>query len=94
MSDNRDRVLLGLLLAMGGRLSCSSEHDITASMEAVRCMGPTPSAPPRLLDSHTCRPPSLLEAATTASVGLYEVRRLAQLAGSKLWLVAFFFLEG
>eukprot|EP00903_Cladosiphon_okamuranus_P015552 g14357.t1 len=73
VSSNRDSVLLGLVHALGGRLSCSSAHDITAGVDAARRASPVPAPPPRLFDRHVCRSPSLLRASVAAGVQLYEV---------------------
>lgn len=74
VSSNRDGVLLGLVHALGGRLSCSSAHDIKAGVRAARRASPIPAPPPRLLDRHVCRSPVLLRASVAAGVQLYEVR--------------------
>lgn len=60
--------------ALGGRLSCSSVHDIQAGRRAARRVSPTPAPPPRMLDRHVCRSPVLLRAAVKAGVRLFEVR--------------------
>ncbi|CAM9755764.1 unnamed protein product, partial [Sphacelaria rigidula] len=77
VGDNRDTVLLGLVHALGGRLSCSSKHDIKAGTYATRSVSRSPQAsvttPLRLFDRHICRPPALLRAAAMAGVSLYEV---------------------
>lgn len=76
VSSNRDGVLLGLVHALGGRLSCSSAHDINAGVGAARRASPIPAPPPRLLDRHVCRSPVLLRASVAAGVQLYEVREM------------------
>ncbi|CAM9860918.1 unnamed protein product, partial [Ectocarpus fasciculatus] len=73
VSSNRDCVLLGLVHALGGRLTCSSAHDIKAGVSAARRASPTPAPPPRLLDRHVCRSPVLLRASVAAGVQMYEV---------------------
>eukprot|EP00752_Nemacystus_decipiens_P004684 g4272.t1 len=73
VSSNRDGVLLGLVHALGGRLSCSSAHDINAGVGAARRASPVPAPPPRLLDRHVCRSPALLRASVAAGVQVYEV---------------------
>lgn len=73
VGSNRDGVLLGLVHALGGRLSCSSAHDINAGVGAARRASPIPAPPPRLLDRHVCRSPALLRASVAAGVQLYEV---------------------
>ncbi|CAN0349411.1 unnamed protein product, partial [Ectocarpus sp. 12 AP-2014] len=73
VSSNRDSVLLGLVHALGGRLTCSSAYDIKAGVGAARRASPTPAPPPRLLDRHVCRSPVLLRASVAAGVQMYEV---------------------
>ncbi|CAN0459016.1 unnamed protein product, partial [Ectocarpus sp. 8 AP-2014] len=73
VSSNRDSVLLGLVHALGGRLTCSSAHDIKAGVGAAHRASPTPAPPPRLLDRHVCRSPVLLRASVAAGVQMYEV---------------------
>lgn len=71
-------MLLGLVHALGGRLSCSSAHDITAGVGAARRASPVPAPPPRLLDRHVCRSPALLRASVAAGAQLYEVRETSR----------------
>lgn len=83
VSDNRDEVLLGLVHALGGRLLCSSQLDIRATLRGVPRGSPILSPPPRLLDQHVCRSPSMLRAGATAQVGLYEVRSVHAMDGHR-----------
>ncbi|CAN0218272.1 unnamed protein product [Scytosiphon promiscuus] len=73
VGSNRDVVLLGLVHALGARLSCSSAHDIKAGVCGARGASPVPAPPPRLLDRHVCRSPALLRSSVAAGVQLFEV---------------------
>lgn len=73
VGDNRDKVLLGVAHTLGVRLSCSSVHDVKSAVAAARRVNPASAAPPRLLDTHMCRPPALLRASSAAGVQVYEV---------------------
>ncbi|CAN0441551.1 unnamed protein product, partial [Hapterophycus canaliculatus] len=73
VGSNRDPVLLGLVHALGARLSCSSAHDIKAGVSGARGASPVPAPPPRLLDRHVCRSPALLRSSVAAGVQLFEV---------------------
>ena len=73
VGDNRDEVLLGVAHTLGVRLTCSSVHDVKAAVAAARRVSASAAPSPRLLDTHVCRPPSLLRVSSAAGVQVYEV---------------------